>query len=100
MRSRHRVIYNGAAVATVVLNQRGELMTAPRLAALGLVDEEEDRDLLLDAVDAIREAVAAVPKPARHDDQVVIQAVRSAVRRTFNASHGKKPQTEVHLVRL
>ena len=100
MRSRHRVIHNGAAVATVVLNPRGELAVAPRLAALGLVDEDEDRDLLLDTVDAIREAVAAVPKSARQDDQVLIQAVRSAFRRAFNASHGKKPQTEVHLIRL
>lgn len=100
MRSRHRVIYNGAAVVTVVLNQRGELATAPRLAVLGLVDEDDDRDLLLDVIDAIREAVAAVPKATRQDDQVVTQAVRSSVRRAFNASHGKKPQTEVHLVRL
>ncbi|MEI8394612.1 MAG: ribonuclease J [Rhodospirillaceae bacterium] len=100
MRSRHRVIFNGAAVVTVALNERGELVTAPRLAALGLVDEDTDRDLILDVIDAVREAVAALPKAARQDDQPVIQAVRSAVRRSFNASHGKKPQTEVHLIRV
>ena len=100
MRSRHRVIFNGAAVATVVLNGKGELVTAPRLVALGLVDDEDDRDLMLDVIDSIREVVAALPKAARSDDQVVIQAVRSAVRRAFNASHGKKPQTEVHLIRV
>ncbi|MEI6558458.1 MAG: ribonuclease J [Rhodospirillaceae bacterium] len=100
MRSRHRVIFNGAAVVTVALNERGELATAPRLSALGLVDEEQDRDLILDVIDAVREAVAALAKPARRDDQAVIQAVRGAVRRSFNASHGKKPQTEVHLIRI
>lgn len=100
MRSRHRVIFNGAAVVTVALNDRGELATAPRLSAMGLVDEDADRDLMLDVVDAVREAVAALAKPARRDDQAVIQAVKSAVRRSFNASHGKKPQTEVHLIRV
>ena len=58
------------------------------------------RDLMLDVIDAVREAVAAMPKPARKDDQAVTQAVKSAVRRSFNASHGKKPQTEVHLIRV
>ena len=100
MRSRHRVIFNGAAVVTVVLTERGELATAPKLSAMGLVDEETDRDLMLDVIDAVREAVAAMPKPARKDDQAVTQAVKSAVRRSFNASHGKKPQTEVHLIRV
>jgi ribonuclease J len=100
MRSRHRVIFNGAAVVTVVLNQRGELASAPKLSALGLVDDDADHDLVLDVLDGIREAVAALAKPARQDDQLVTQAVRSAVRRAFNATHGKKPQTEVHLVRI
>jgi len=100
MRSRHRVIFNGAAVVSVVLTAKGELAAAPKLSALGLVDEDSDRDLMLDVIDTVREAVAALPKPARQDDQLVIQAVKSAVRRAFNASHGKKPQTEVHLIRL
>ncbi len=100
MRSRHRVIYNGAAVVSVALNGRGEMVTAPKLSVLGLTDEDEDQDLVLDVIDAVREAVAGLPKPARQDDQLVTQAVRSAVRRAFNASHGKKPQTEVHLIRV
>ncbi len=100
MRSRHRVIFNGAAVVTVVLNERGELASAPRLSAIGLADEELDRDLLLDVVDAVREAVAALAKPARKDDHAVTQAVKAAVRRSFNASHGKKPHTDVHLIRV
>ena len=100
MRSRPRVIFAGAAVITVVLNERGELATAPKLSALGLVDEDTDRDLMLDVIDAVREAVGAMAKPARRDDQAVIHVVKGAVRRSFNATHGKKPQTEVHLVRI
>lgn len=100
MKSRHRMISNGAAVATLVINGRGELVTAPQIATMGLVDERQEHDALLDAVDAVREAVAALPRPARLDDEQVRQAARIAVRRSFNASHGKKPVTEVHLVRV
>lgn len=100
MKSRHRMVYNGAAVATLVLNGRGELVAAPQIATMGLVDERAEHDALLDAVDAVREAVAAMPKAQRQDDELVRQAVRIAVRKSFNASHGKKPVTEVHLVRI
>ncbi|MEI6984581.1 MAG: ribonuclease J [Rhodospirillaceae bacterium] len=100
MRSRHRVIITGAVVVTVVLNVKGELVTTPKLSILGLVDEQEDRDLVLDVIDAVREAVGALSKAARADDQALIMAVRREVRCAFHASHGKKPQTEVHLIRV
>lgn len=100
MRSRHRMVYNGAAVATLVMNAKGELLTAPQIATMGLVDERLEHDALLDAVDAVREAVAALPKGARLNDEQVRQAARIAVRKSFNASHGKKPVTEVHLIRV
>ncbi|NYZ12224.1 ribonuclease J [Azospirillum sp. RWY-5-1] len=100
LKSRNRMIHNGAAVATLVINARGELITAPQVATMGLLDERQEHDALLDVVDAVREAVAALPKAARLDDEQVRQAARIAVRRSFNASHGKKPVTEVHLVRV
>ncbi|WP_207458522.1 ribonuclease J [Azospirillum sp. SYSU D00513] len=100
VRSRQRIIGNGAAVATLVLNGKGELVAAPQVAVMGVLDEASERDALLDVVDAVRESVAELPKTARLDDEQVRQAVRIAVRRTLNASHGKKPVTDVHLVRV
>lgn len=100
MRARNRMVNNGAAVVTLVMSATGELMTAPQVAVMGLIDEATDRDLLLDVVDAVRESVAMLPKSARADDAQVKEAARIAVRRCFNASHGKKPVTEVHLVRV
>nr|WP_264656847.1 ribonuclease J [Azospirillum canadense] len=100
MRARHRMVHNGAAVVTLVMNGKGELITAPQVAVMGLVDDASDRDLLLDVVDAVREAVAEMPKAARMDDEQVRNAARISVRRSFNATHGKKPVTDVHLVRV
>ena len=100
MRARNRMVHNGAAVATLVINAKGELVTAPQVAVMGLLDGETDHDLLLDVVDAVREAVANLPRNARQDDALVKDAARIAVRRFFNASHGKKPVTDVHLVRV
>jgi ribonuclease J len=41
-----------------------------------------------------------VPLAARGDDQSIKEAARIALRRAVHASHGKKPVTEVHLVRV
>jgi ribonuclease J len=100
MRTRSRMVNNGASVVTLVMTARGELVTAPQVAMMGLIDEVADRDMLLDVVDAVREAVAGLSKTARADDAQVKEAARIAVRRCFNASHGKKPVTDVHLVRV
>lgn len=99
MRSRHRMMYNGAAVATLVLDRRGALVTEPQIAVMGLLDHPEQDEGPAAAATAVRQAVEAMPDAARQDDEAVKQTVRIAVRRSFNASQGKKPLTEVHLIR-
>lgn len=100
VKSRQRIMHNGAVVVTLVLSGKGDLVAPPQVAAIGLLDVETDHDLLLDVVDAVREAVGTLPRVARIDDEVVRQAVTVATRRSFKNSHGKKPLTEVHLVRV
>jgi len=100
MRSRHRMVYNGAAVATLVLDRRGALVADPKIAVLGLLDHPEQDEALLDAARAARNAVESMPASQRQDDEAVEQTVRIAVRRSFNATQGKKPLTEVHVVRI
>ncbi|WP_207478831.1 ribonuclease J [Arenibaculum pallidiluteum] len=100
MRSRHRMMYNGAAVATLVLDRRGDLVADPSIAVLGLIEHPEQDEALADAASAVRAAIEGMPAAARNDDEAVKQSVRIAVRRSFNATQGKKPLTEVHLVRI
>ncbi|HRJ62375.1 MAG TPA: MBL fold metallo-hydrolase, partial [Azospirillaceae bacterium] len=61
---------------------------------------DADRDLLLDLSDIAREAVGNLPKAQRLEDSLVREAARLALRRAVSARFGKKPITEVHLVRL
>lgn len=102
LRSRHRVINNGAAVATLVMDRSGTLLSDPRIAVIGLLDEQpaEGQDASSSVAAAVRSAVEGMPAAERSDDEAVRQAVRVAVRRSFNFLQGKKPVTEVHLVRV
>ncbi len=100
LRNRRRMVFNGSAVVTVVLDHAGKLLGDPQLTALGLLDaghEAEEHDVV---VEAVRDAIEDLPNKARRDDSVVREAARLAVRRSLRDSHGKKPITDVHLVRV
>ena len=98
-RTRLRMTYSGAAVATVVLDRRGKLMAPPQLTIHGLLGEEAD--IVMKAVaEAVGRAVGDLSADQRLDDEIVREAARLAVRRAISASHGKKPVTDVHVVRL
>jgi ribonuclease J len=99
IRSRNRTVYNGAAVVTVVLNGSGGLAAEPELAAIGLL--EADEDSIADAAkEAARAAVEGLTAKQRGDDDKVRETVRIAVRRSFRKSLDKNPVTTVHLVRV
>lgn len=98
LRARQRMVFNGAAVATVVLDRSGELLATPRISAPGLV---ENGDPVVDELaDAVEEAVRGLRAHERRVDSLVHETARVAVRRVLRAIFGKKPVTEVHVVRV
>jgi len=98
-RMRLRMTYSGAAVATVVLDHKGKLLASPQLTIHGLLGDESDQ--VVGAVaGAIERAVKALSAEQRLEDEIVREATRVAIRRAISASHGKKPVTDVHVIRI
>jgi ribonuclease J len=100
--TRKRMMFNGSAVVTVVIDGHGALLAEPKVTALGLLDENCDLDAkyIQDAVKEIKNVIRNFPKDQRGDDAVMSEAVRVAARRFFNERFDRKPQTRVHLVRI
>jgi ribonuclease J len=98
LRSRQRMVFNGAAVATVVLDRSGEMLATPKISAPGLV--EEDDPLVDKMTDAVEEAVRGLSPHERRIDSAVHEAARLAVRRVLRVAFGKKPETDIHVVRV
>jgi ribonuclease J len=98
-RARLRMTYSGAAVATVVLDRRGKLLAPPQVTLHGLLGD--DSDAVVRAVaETVERVVKELPTERRADDDAVREAVRQAIRRALSASHGKKPVTDVHVIRI
>lgn len=97
MLARRRMMHNGLIAVFIVLDTKGRQVARPRIQSHG-VPVEDERDEFID--DCIAAASAALTKTAARDDNAIAEAVRIAVRRTARDWTGKKPITEVTLVRL
>ncbi len=100
LRDRRRMVFNGSAVCTLVVDAKGRLLTDPQVTALGLLDSEKDSEDHQQVVDAARAAIDDMSHQARKDDDDLREAVRRAVRRELKDLFGHKPITTVHLVRV
>ncbi len=92
--------FNGSATATLVIGADGLFQGAPIVTAQGLLDPEAEGDKLALIAEGVEDALRRLPKISRRDDALVKETARIAVRRGFNRMLGKKPVTDVHLVRL
>ncbi len=96
IKDRQRMIFNGAALATIVLDAEGRLMAPPRVTMQGVGEGDADGGV----AGRVADAIDALTPRERRDDAAVGEAARIAVRRAARARHGKRPVTQVHVVRL
>ncbi len=102
-RLRRKMSFNGAVAMTMVMDARGTLARPPQVSLMGVAEQEAapTHARLPDELAAVAaDAVEAMPKSGRLDDNAVSHAVAQAVRRALIESHGKKPLIEVHVVRI
>ncbi len=98
LRSRSRLMWNGAVIATVVLDRKGRVAVPPRISAPGLLDPEADEDFVAEIVAAVEEGVERAGRGA--NDGKVEESVRRAIRATIRERRNGKPVVDVHLVRV
>ncbi len=99
-KDRKKMSMNGAAVVTLVMDAKGKMKQDPRVTLIGLIADETDTTLQENLAALILDTVEEMPKSTRIDDAAVSHAVKLAVRRRVNEIHGKKPVTDVHVVRI
>lgn len=101
IRERRKLGFAGAAVLTLVVDDDGKVVDDPQLALFGLVGDDEAADDLVDeAIDAVEAAIGKLRVGDRRKDAVLQETARLALRRFLHREVGRKPFTEVHLVRV
>ena len=102
LKDRRRVVFNGSAVATLVVDRQGRLAAAPAITVIGLVEPEAAEAALPFLRNAVERAFDELPPGARRDadTDLISEAARRALRRVFNERFGKRPLVEVQVVRI
>jgi ribonuclease J len=91
-RHRRKLSFAGIAVVSVAIDTRGEIIGNPEIVLDGIPQEDMEgiaiRERLLDAID---QALGAMPRARRRDDAAVQELLRVAVRKAADMAWGKKP---------
>ena len=98
LRERRKLLWNGAAAATLVVDKRGRAVAPPKVSLRGIEDEDGSLGMAITA--GLNEMLADLSASERSDDGRIEEAARLAVRRVVRAHLGKKPLTDVHIVRI
>jgi ribonuclease J len=99
-KDRKKMGINGAVVVTLVMDAGGKVAHEPQVTLMGIAEGGNGDALQGNLAALAHDTVEAMPKSARIDDAAVRHAVTLAVRRAVNEIHGKKPVTDVHVVRV
>ena len=100
IKDRRRMTHHGTAVATIVVDAKGILIEDPIITINGVYDTEDEDEIEQEVMDAVVAAIDEIRPDKRRDDNLVGEMSRRAVRRCIQALCGKKPHTEIHLVRI
>ncbi|HPU15467.1 MAG TPA: MBL fold metallo-hydrolase, partial [Polymorphobacter sp.] len=97
MLARRRMMHSGYLSATLILDAKGKLAAPPSIIAQGVPVEEDRADFLKECGEAAAKAAHAgnPHHAAKFED-----AIRIAVRRVAREWTGKKPVTDVQIVRV
>nr|WP_310525095.1 ribonuclease J [Polymorphobacter sp.] len=94
---RRRLMMNGHMGVTIVLNREGRVAATPAVTAQGVPVEEDKAAFLAECGEA---AAAVAKKGDPKQEAKFAESIRVAVRRVAREWTGKKPVTDVQVVRL
>ncbi len=96
--ARRRMLFNGMVIASIAVDADGHVRGTPKVTAPGLFEPDE-----AEAVRIGREFVSALeglPLALRRDDEPLLDAAKSALRRALGRRLQKRPLVDVHLLRV
>ena len=98
MNARRKLLYNGVVVASLAVDRAGNVLGEPKLSAPGLLDSDDP-----EAASVVRDfavGIAGLSAATRRDDDLLVEAARTALRRAVGKRLKKRPQVDVHLLRI
>lgn len=96
--ARRKMLFNGVIIASLAIDDEGYLIGDPKISAPGLLDGGDPETARITESFAV--AIEELPDQIRLDDEALIEASKTALRRALGRKLQKRPLVDVHLLRV
>ena len=98
LKKRRKMMDEGTAVLTLVVDQNAQVVGMPQLSTFGLMSDDEA--IKGELGQAIASALAEIEPERIGEDNLIKDKMRHVVRSFLKEHFGKKPLLEIHLIRV
>jgi len=100
LKERINISYNGFLEITIIVNKAGSLVNNPIISHKGIPSNEENDNFVYDLSDKVRSICKTYSLNNHKHEQNLIDALKTNCRKTVKDKTGKRPYTNVNLVRI
>ena len=100
VKERVNIAYNGFLEVTIIINSSGSIVKNPIISFKGIPSNGEESNFIFELEDKIRKVCDTYSLKNYKQDENLIETLKSNCRKTVNAKTGKKPYTNINLVRI
>ena len=98
IKKRKKMIDTRPLVATLVIDKKGKLLSAPQITAFGLLEDVSGR--LEELTNQVTQDIEQTDTKNLQNDEFIINLTKNSIRKFIDEYYGKKALIEVHLVRI
>jgi ribonuclease J len=102
LRERRHAAFNGVLAVSVVLDERGKIVSGPQVRALGLPTEDEEHldEVLNDLADEAERALKRLKGDEAERDEDIEKAISRGVKKASQRIWGRRPVVETTVLRI
>ena len=100
IKDRKNLSYNGFLEITIIINNAGSIVKKPIISFKGIPNDENNSNFIFDLEDKIRGICKTFSLNNSNQEYHLIEALKTNCRKTVKEKTGKRPYTNVNLVRI
>ena len=100
VKDRKNISFNGFLEVTIIVNNSGSIVKAPIISFKGIPSNGESSNFVFDLQDKIKKLCKSYSLNSPKQEYNLIEAIKTNCKKTVKEKTGKRPYTNVNLVRI
>ena len=100
IKDRRNLSYNGFLEITIIINNIGSIVKKPIISFRGIPNDNENNNFIFDLEDKIQDTCKTFSLKNSKQEQNLIDTLKTNCRKTVKEKTGKRPYTNVNLIRV